>query len=92
MRNTFFNDGRFRIVRGTDHALGEFLQLFDEEAEDADVDDIVLDWDEFLGYNINKTGIESGTPLERAKAHIKNSYSIFEQVAAVTKPNSLKIG
>jgi len=71
-RNKFYDDGRCTIVRGDDHALGEFLQLFDEELKDADTEDIVLDWDELFGYSINKTGITEGTPLEIAKKYIEN--------------------
>jgi len=33
-RKTVYQDNRLTIVRGIDHMLGEFVQIFDKEMED----------------------------------------------------------
>jgi len=63
-RITFYQDDRLTAVRGQDHMLGSFLQLFDKdlEAETPEGEGLVLDWSEFFGLETNLTGESNSTP------------------------------
>jgi len=63
-RITFYQDDRLTAVKGVDHMLGEFLQLFDKEMENEtpEGEGLVYDWSEFFGVERNLTGIPSSTP------------------------------
>lgn len=57
-RKTIYQDDRFTIVGGVDHALGEFLQVFDKDVRDEtpEGEGLILDWSEFFGMEVNLTG------------------------------------
>ena len=57
-RNTLYHDARFTLVGGTDHMLGNFIQLFDKQMmnETPEGEGLVLDWSEGFGMEINITG------------------------------------
>ena len=57
-RKTIYQDDRFTVVGGDDHALGKFLQVFDKEAEydSPDGEGLILDWSEGFGMETNLTG------------------------------------
>ena len=63
-RITTYKDSRLTAVKGTDHMLGEFLQLFDKEMENEtpEGEGLVLDWSERFGMETNLTGTPSSTP------------------------------
>lgn len=61
-RITFYQDSRLTAVRGVDHALGSFLQLFDKEVETPEGEGLVYDWSEMFGVETNFTGIPGSTP------------------------------
>jgi len=79
-RITFYQDGRLTAVKGQDHMLGSFLQLFDKELEHEtpEGEGLVLDWSEGFGLETNLTGepgvlppmliitnyIKTNTPME----------------------------
>jgi len=41
------------IVKGNDHAVGKFVQICDKRAEKKLPEDVLLDYDEFLGFSVN---------------------------------------
>jgi hypothetical protein len=61
-RITTYQDSRLTAVKGVDHALGEFLQLFDKDVETPEGEGLVYDWSELFGVEVNFTGIPSSTP------------------------------
>ena len=56
-RNTLYKDARFHLVGGTDHMLGNFIQLFDKEMmnETPEGEGLILDWSQGFGMEINLT-------------------------------------
>jgi hypothetical protein len=63
-RITFYQDGRLTAVKGQDHMLGSFLQLFDKELEHEtpEGEGLVLDWSQGFGMERNLTGEPSVLP------------------------------
>jgi hypothetical protein len=74
-RITVHQDKRFHLVKGDDHALGNFLQLFDREMEDQtpEGEGLVIDWSEFFGMEINLTGIVGDDPWKIAMNYLKDN-------------------
>lgn len=68
-RKTLYKDERLTLVGGLDHALGDFLQLFDKELmhETPEGEGLVFDWSTGFGTEVNFTGISINTgkkPIE----------------------------
>jgi hypothetical protein len=63
-RIVFYQDDRLTAVKGVDHMLGSFLQLFDKELEHEtpEGEGLILDWSEGFGLEINLTGEPSVLP------------------------------
>jgi len=58
---------QYRIAYGTDHALGGFLQVFDETQITEENDEgLVIDIDTMFGINVNKTTLEPSTEGSKA--------------------------
>lgn len=57
-RNTLYMDQRLTLVGGTDHMLGNFIQLFDKNLanETPEGEGLVLDWSQGFGMEVNLTG------------------------------------
>ena len=57
-RNTIFQNERITVVGGTDHAIGKFLQIFDNQMMDTtpEGEGLVYDWSEMFGVETNFTG------------------------------------
>jgi hypothetical protein len=74
-RVTIYRDKRFTVVTGVDHALGNFLQVFDRDMldETPEGEGLVLDWSQFFGIEINRTGIPGNDPLEISKKYLEDN-------------------
>lgn len=59
------------LTTGTDHAVGQFLQLSDQRysqsSEDIQGEGYVLDWDQLFGFNINLIGAKLEDLKDSAK-------------------------
>ncbi len=67
-----YQDERLTLVKGDDHVVGKFLQLFDKsmENETPEGEGLVLDWSELFGLDVNYTGI----PGSMLPEDIANTY------------------
>ena len=65
-RKTVYQDNRLTVVRGIDHVLGEFFQIFDKEMENEtpEGEGIVLDWSQLFGFETNLTGYPDSMGVE----------------------------
>lgn len=66
-RKTIYQDARFTVVGGEDHAVGKFLQVFDKEMEHEtpEGEGLILDWSELFGMERNLTGEPSSLGAEK---------------------------
>lgn len=57
-RSTIFQNERITVVGGTDHAVGKFLQIFDNQMEfdTPEGEGLVYDWSQMFGVETNFTG------------------------------------
>jgi len=73
-RITFYQDSRLTAVKGQDHMLGSFLQLYDKDLqnETPEGEGLVYDWNEFFGTEVNFTGEPNTlTPMNIVLTYIK---------------------
>lgn len=72
-RNTLYKDNRFHLVTGEDHAIGSFVQLFDNEMinETPEGEGLVLDWDQMFGMETNYTGVTGINALDIAMKYME---------------------
>lgn len=63
-RRTIYQDERLALISGQDHAIGQFLQLFDREMEreSPDGEGVVFEWSQAFGVETNLTGQPSTLP------------------------------
>ena len=82
------HNGKIEIVRGSDHVVGNFVQVFDERyaghEDDETGEGLVFDCDELFGMSVNLIGatmndvnddirLEQLTELFAAKNYLNNS-------------------
>jgi hypothetical protein len=74
-RKTIYHDNRFHLVTGDDHAVGTFLQLFDQDMlnETPEGEGLVLDWDQMFGMETNYTGLTGINALDIAIKYLENN-------------------
>jgi hypothetical protein len=74
-RKTIYRDERFHLVEGEDHAVGDFIQLFDKEMldETPEGEGLVVDWSEIFGMETNFTGIPGIDALEICIKYLKDN-------------------
>lgn len=79
-RITFYQDDRLTAVKGVDHMLGEFLQLYDKELEHEtpEGEGLVLDWNRGFGMERNLTGESSSLPPEKIIENYINEHKSTE--------------
>jgi hypothetical protein len=80
-RIPIYQDQRLTLIGGQDHALGDFLQLFDKDMENEtpDGEGLVFDWSHLFGTEVNHTGIDISTgkkPIEIIKEYINENYCL----------------
>jgi hypothetical protein len=53
-----FDNKKILLIRGDDHAVGKFIQIFyaDKEVDGVKVPEILLDWDEMFKFGMNHIG------------------------------------
>ena len=74
-RRTLFQNNRFTLVGGKDHALGNFLQLYDKELEHEtpEGEGLIFDWSQGFGIEVNLTGESNKEPpLTIVKNYIRH--------------------
>lgn len=71
-RETLYQDDHILVVNGIDHALGQFLQIFDQDLKDEtpEGEGLVLDWSKRFGFEVNLTS----TPNSFGVLQIMNNY------------------
>lgn len=78
-RTTFYQDQRLTLVGGTDHVLGTFLQLFDNEMidETPEGEGLIYGWSKRFGTDINLTGNTNVhmTPFKICEEYVKENKS-----------------
>ena len=78
-RTTFYRDNRLVAVKGNDHMLGRFIQVYDKEMESVtpEGEGIVLDWSQGFGMERNLTGLPSElNPIMITINYIKSTQKI----------------
>jgi len=65
-RITLHRDKRFHLVAGEDHALGSFIQLFDQDMvnETPEGEGLVVDWSQVFGFEVNYSGLKGINALD----------------------------
>ena len=87
-RQTFYEDDRLTVVKGVDHMLGDFIQMYDNHiTDDPSGEGIVLDWSKEYGYEANLTGLpKTEDPMEIVQQYIaehgeeKNNFNNCAQI------------
>ena len=63
-RNIYYKDERLTVVLGNDHAIGSFVQIYDNQVETLDNDeDLVFDCSTLFGCDINLINIPSDVDI-----------------------------
>ena len=79
-RRTIFQDDRLTLIGGQDHAIGQFLQLFDREMEKEtpDGEGIIFEWSQAFGVETNLTGLPSVLPPPEIIDKYIKEHSIYK--------------
>jgi len=75
-RETVYQDNRLQVIAGTDHMLGKFLQVFDQDMKDQtpEGEGLVLDWSEGFGTETDFTGLPKDLdPLQKALKYVEEN-------------------
>ena len=84
-RKEIYRDDRLSVIKGYDHILGRFYQLFDKEIETPEGEGLVFDWYWRFDIETNFTGIPKTDAFEEDAKRIICEY-LEEFAEGETRP------
>jgi hypothetical protein len=71
-RKITYHDNRLTVVKGNDHIVGKFIQMYDRNMENktSEGEGLVFDWCEMFGIERNITGCIFDEPEKIVESYI----------------------